>query len=91
VKDRAVLDDLSTICEFEITLRNALPWKEQVRRVTDHRGGVWPSLDPDLLDDTFTHIERLVRAVAALRDALNVEATTPSGGGRSGQLVVSNR
>jgi archaellum biogenesis ATPase FlaH len=74
VKDPTVVEDLSTICEFEIVLRNVLPWAQQIRQVTDHHRSVLPSIDPELLDDTLSHIEQLVTVVAALRDRLNSES-----------------
>jgi hypothetical protein len=74
VKDPTVVEDLSTVCEFEIVLRNVLPWAHQIRQVTDHHRSQLPSIDPELLDDTLSHIEQLVTVVAALRDRLNSES-----------------
>jgi hypothetical protein len=74
VNDPSVVEDLSTICEFEIVLRNVLPWRQQVREVTEHYGSPWPSVDPKLLEDTLSHVEQLVTAVAALRDKLNAQS-----------------
>jgi hypothetical protein len=73
VNDPTLVRDLSTICEFEIVLRNVLPWRQQVQQVTDHYRSRLPSIDPELLDETLSHIEQLVTAVAALRDVLNAQ------------------
>jgi hypothetical protein len=44
-----------------------------VQQVTDHYRSRLPSIDPELLDETLSHIEQLVTAVAALRDVLNAQ------------------
>jgi hypothetical protein len=75
VNDPSLVEDLSTICEFEIVLRNVLPWRQQVRQVTDHYVSRRPSIDPKLLDDTLSHVEQLVTEVAALRDMLNTQSS----------------
>lgn len=75
MNDPSLVEDLSTICEFEIVLRNVLPWRQQVRQVTDRYVSRWPSIDPKLLDDTLSHVEQLVTAVAALRDMLNTQSS----------------
>jgi hypothetical protein len=68
--------DLRTICEFEIALRNVLPWREQVRQVLDHHGGTrQAAIDLAILDGALYDIGQLVTAVAALRDRLNAESS----------------
>jgi hypothetical protein len=68
--------DLRTICEFEIALRNVLPWREQVRQVVDHHSGArQAAIDLAILDGALYDIGQLVTAVAALRDRLNAESS----------------
>ena len=75
----SVDQDLRTICEFEIALRNVLPWREQVREVLDHRGSSrQATIDLAILDGALYDIGQLVTAVAALRARLNAESSAES-------------
>ena len=62
------LDDLSAMCEFEITLRNLLAREKQIRTIMEHRCGSAVGLG--LLDAVFTDVEPLVAVMAVYRDML---------------------
>jgi hypothetical protein len=82
VDDLFVNDDLRAICEFEVMLRNVLAWRDRGRQVMRRHGDGGAGIDPAMLDQTLHEVQRLVDAVATVRELLDLEQAAPAPGQR---------
>jgi hypothetical protein len=79
VEAELVADDLNTVCEFEIALRNVCVWRDRIGEVVALNRDHWPARELALVDSTLHDVERLAAVVAEVRDVLtNVRQLDPN-------------